>query len=281
MKGIKQSVMDRYIAIFLILIIIVLSYSGLVLHKNMERLDKSIKYQEKVLGIAHEMEDISNKLSDLARSFVNNYNINDLNEYWNEINVVKTREIIISKLESTEMPEEKQSYLRNANKVLDILGGIEIHAMSLVIEALGINHGQIPVEISEYELSISERNLSDEEKINLANALVFGEEYRSIRKELRVSISMYRKATEELLSNELNLTIGSSNNAFKLQMLFLVFLLTGGLFILLFYYTKIAMPVKYYTTTVEENSNKFELPKLIPRGSIELQKLAEAFNKNS
>lgn len=281
MKEIKQSIMDRCTAIFLILIIILLSYSGFVLNKNMVRFDNAIKYQEKALELAHEMEDTSNKLTDLARSFVNSYNLNDLNEYWNEVNIKRTRENIIFKLMSMDMSEEEQLYLKKAKEESDILKEVEIHAMSLVVKAVGFSDGKIPMEIAQYEISLLEQGLSKEEKINFAKELVFGQEYREGKRDIRANISKYRKMTEELISKEFNLTVQSSNNAFNLQNLFLAFLLVGGVSILLFYYTQIALPVKDYTSTVEEYSNKFELPKLIPKGSMELRKLAEAFNKNS
>lgn len=281
MKPLSQRSLSRYSVIFLILITILLIYSGSILNENMKNVDLAIKQQEKTLKLANNMENIINQLTDLARSFVNNYDLEDLEEYWYQINVENKKDKIIFGLMVMDIPEEESNYLIKAKKISDELEEIHVHSMKLIYLAKNYDNKYMSARVIKYKLPTWENDLSSEEKLELANDLVFGKEYREMRIEARDNILKYRRLTENRTTKEINMAIENSNDALNLQKISLVLMFLGGFIILTFYYIHVGIPIINYTKVIHESVGMRELIKLTPKGSLEIRELAKAFNKNA
>lgn len=281
MKPLSQRSVNKYSVIFLILVTLLLIYSGSILNKNMVNVNLAVKQQEKTLRLGTNIEEVINELTDLSRSFVNNYDLKDLNEYWHQINVENKKDKIIFNLNSMDIPEEESNYIIKAKKISDELEEIHVHSMKLIFLAKNYDNKYMTPRIMKYQLPDLENSLSNKEKLELARDLVFGEEYLRMRKEIRENISSYRRLTDERTTKEIDLALNSSNEAFKLQKISLVLMLLGGFIILIFYYIQVGIPIINYTKVIHESLGMRELIKLTPKGSKEIRELAEAFNKNA
>ena len=281
MKPLSQRSVNKYSVIFLILVTLLLIYSGSILNKNMVNVNLAIKQQEKTLRLGTNIEEVINELTDLSRSFVNNYDLKDLNEYWNQINVENKKDKIILNLNSMDIPEEESNYIVEAKKISDELEKIHVHSMKLIFLAKNYDNKYMPPRIRKYQLPDLENSLSNKEKLELASDLVFGEEYLRMRKEIRENISSYRRLTDERTTKEIDLALNSSNEAFKLQKISLILMILGGLIILIFDYSQVGIPLMNYTKDIDKSLGKRELIRLEPKGSREIRELAKAFNKNA
>lgn len=281
MKPLSQRSVNEYSVIFLILVTLLLIYSGSILNKDMINVDLAIKQQEKTLRLGTNIEEVINELTDLSRSFANNYDLKDVNEYWHQINVENKKDKIILNLNSMDIPEEESNYIIKAKKISDELEEIHVHSMKLIFLAKNYDNKYMPPRIMKYQLPDLENSLSNEEKLELASDLVFGEEYLRMRKEIRENISIYRRLTDERTTKEIDLALNSSNEAFKLQKISLILMILGGLIILVFDYSQVGIPLINYTKDIDNSLGKRELIRLEPKGSREIRELAKAFNKNA
>lgn len=101
----------------------------------MVNVDLAIKQQEKTLRLGTNMEDVINELTDLSRSFAHDYNFEDLNEYWHQINVENKKDKIMFNLVAMKIPEEESNYIIKAKRISDELEEIHVHSMKLIFIA--------------------------------------------------------------------------------------------------------------------------------------------------
>jgi len=125
----------------------------------------------KQLGI--DLADASDYLTDEARKFAVTRKIVHLERYWEEINVTRTRDKVISRLQELDSPKEELELLAKAKKYSDALVETERRSMRLVLEALGVDESDMVPEVASFKLSEGDQRLSREDKLLKAIEIMY------------------------------------------------------------------------------------------------------------
>ena len=278
----KYYINQRYINIVITLIVIVIMflivYSSINIRTSIN--DEKIKEQErsKSVELSEGLMEGSNFLTDSVRKFVATKEEKYLYDYWNEVNVLKKRDKVIEELLSMNIPPNEEKLVKLAKQYSDLLIDPETKAMKLVVETMNLDENSIPKEVRDYKLNIVDEDLENQEKINKAIELVFGDNYMTDKNIVTNAISSFQKdinlRLNEEVENRKNETLKSINFQNSLLALSLALL-----FIVLYiFYKFFTYPIKDYTETLKEvNFNKDD-SRLQPKGSYELKLFAEKFN---
>ena len=278
----KYYINQRYINIVITLILIVIMflivYSSINIRTSIN--DEKIKEQErsKSVELSEGLMEGSNFLTDSVRKFVATQEEKYLYDYWNEVNVLKKRDKVIEELLSMNIPPNEEKLVKLAKQYSDLLIDPETKAMKLVVETMNLDKNSIPQEVRDYMLNIVDEDLENQEKINKAIELVFGDNYMTDKNIVTNAISSFQKdinlRLNEEVENRKNETLKSINFQNSLLALSLALL-----FIVLYiFYKFFTYPIKDYTETLKEvNFNKDD-SRLQPKGSYELKLFAEKFN---
>lgn len=231
----------------------------------------------KQLGI--NLADASDYLTDEARKFAVTNNIKHLNRYWEEINVTRTRDKVISRLQELESPKEELELLAEAKKYSDALVETERRSMRLVMEALGEKESNMIPEIASFQLSDEDKKLSRDEKLLKAIEIMNDAQYDADKKNIMDPIAKFQGIMNKRLEAELELARKGTARATALQVVlaFIIILAIGILIRILF--TQVTFPIKKYTLMLRDFSFDNEGFSLTPQGTLELRMLANNFNE--
>ena len=136
--------------------------------------DKLVSCEE----IATNIADGSNILTEQVRLYVVTAETEYMEAYFQEANVDKKRESALEDLSKLPEADEIHTYLQTALGQSNELMKSEIYAMRLVSETKHYDIGTLPEEVQEITLSKEDQALDEDGKIQKAQELVFGYEYR-------------------------------------------------------------------------------------------------------
>lgn len=129
------------------------------------------------------VSDASSYLTDQVHHYVMDMEYEHVEAYFTEANVTRRREKALENLvvfaNEEEVAEIKEA-LKHSNDLMDT----EIYAMRLAAEAQEEDLSDFPPEIQEMELTVEDRKLNPEEKIEKARLLVFDDKYHHAREEI-------------------------------------------------------------------------------------------------
>ncbi len=223
-----------------------------------------------------DMEMGSDWLTENVRSFVVTGNIAYMDEYFKELEVTKRRDTAVATvkglLEIT--PESKEAYeslntaLSNSNELVDL----EYEAMKLVLEVGNYGEERIPQQLRSLQLSDEDEQLTDDEKIQRAQELVFGPEYAEYKDRIR---SNSEHCAQVLMQSFEQLRVRTSDNMnmlLDLQVILTILLLVIVVVLVVFITGMVLQPLM---RMVDLMRKKQIVP---PAGAKELRFVAETYN---
>ncbi len=214
----------------------------------------------------------SNILTDQVRLYAVTAEPEYMEAYFQEANVDRKRERALEELEEFHMEGEVKAYLEKALNRSNELMESEFYSMKLVSEASHYETESLPEEIRTVALSKEDAALSEEEKIQKAQDLVFGDGYRDVKEEIMEDIS------NSLMSvlNETKLDQEQSRAALKkqlnIQRVEISILFVMNVIIFLFITTLIVKPLQIYIKCIKDNKA------LEITGAYEFKYLALTYN---
>jgi len=113
---IKQSNISGIVLVIFCLIVVMLGWSILYMNSSIKAEQNAEKRRTEFKQLGINLADASDYLTDEARKFAVTNNIKHLNRYWEEINVTRTRDKVISRLQELESPKEELELLAEAKK---------------------------------------------------------------------------------------------------------------------------------------------------------------------
>lgn len=118
---IKQSIISKVTLGIFFFIVVLLCGSIMYMKWSIkhEQTAEKRRTEFKELGIS--LADASDYLTDEARKFVVTKDITHMNQYWQEINVVKTRDSVITRLKELNAPSAELELLEEAKKIQMLL----------------------------------------------------------------------------------------------------------------------------------------------------------------
>ena len=271
-KGIKVNILS---GIFIAIGVITMITSIFVIKKIYDKYDEmmdSYQFDEIQREAADSFSEASDYLTDQSRKFVVTGNIKNAENYFEEINVVKRREVALSVVEDSHTLELESNLLNNAMELSNSLAMQEVHAMKLAAQAMGVDEPQLPEEIASYELTKEELGLDSDKQQNLAIQLLYNSEYEDYKDRINWDIdnaitlikdesgTRYRENESDLI---LVLNIAT-------LLIFIMFILLMLIFI--FNALLVVNPAEKF---VELLDKKEKLPEI---GGFELRKFARKYN---
>lgn len=231
----------------------------------------------KQLGI--DLADASDYLTDEARKFAVTRKIIHLQRYWEEINVTKTRDKVISRLQELNSPKEELELLAKAKKYSDALVDTERRSMRLVMEALGAKESDMVPEVAAFKLSDEDQSLSTEDKLLKAIEIMYDARYDSDKKNIMDPIAKFQNIMNLRLESELEAARRGTARATALQIILAIVIIVAIAILIRILFTQVTYPIRDYTLKLKDFSFDNEEFRLVPKGTVELNMLADNFNE--
>ena len=146
-----------------------------------------------------------------ARSFSVTADPTHLEAYWHEVDVYKHRDKAISLLKKLSDDPKEVSLLVKSKKNSDALILTEVRSMKLVLDAYHVPTSLLPSVVARYALSKQDAMKTPEQKIRLAQTIMFDKQYFmdknkimgpiiEFNKVLRIRAQQYYKMNRDKLS---------------------------------------------------------------------------------
>ncbi|OQY45738.1 MAG: hypothetical protein B6242_09505 [Anaerolineaceae bacterium 4572_78] len=278
--NIKLSTINIFISVVFLVMALLLSGSVYFLTQAIEaeRLAVERRAEYKQLGI--DLSDASDYLTDEVRKYVVTTNEEHLDYYWEEIYVTKTRDKVLEQLDKLGTPQEEVDLLAEAKANSDALVNTETRGMRLVLEVKGVAESDMPSDVAAYKLSPEDESLDDATKLMKAREIMFDQQYHEDRRIIMKPIAEFQTMMHTRVDND----VEEARNGMRIAVTILIVLSVviplgmGGILWGVWYF--LSIPIGLYTNHLKnEGSLESESMQLQPIGVIELQILAETFNK--
>ncbi len=192
---------------------------------------------------AESLERASDYLTENVRCYVIIYDKEYLDNYFNEKDNDKRRDNAVDnlskKLEGTEAFNALNSAMNKSNELMQA----EFHAMRLIVEALNFDLNEYPDEVKNYQLSSEELALSREQKEELAQDLVFGDEYKEAKEYIYKNVSNCLDKLEEMMMAEIKDSSSELKTILIFQQVVIMLLIISLLAFFIFCYVYIVSPL--------------------------------------
>ena len=148
----------------------------------------------------------SDYLTAEARAFSVTKKVEHLNNYWDEVNVVKRRDAAVAVLEQLNGDGKLVRLLVKSKANSDALIQTELASMRAVLESMNTPVADMPKPVAEFSLSGKVNAMSNAEKLNYAQQILFDKQYyrdkRSIMAPLAEFQSLIKEGIEADMTNQ-------------------------------------------------------------------------------
>lgn len=233
--------------------------------------DSTNDYSECVKTVK-DFSDASDYLTDCARLFAVNLQTEFLENYFNEINFIRRREISLEVLEMSHFSDDVDNNMRNAYIESNKLIEKEKYSFKLICETQNFNNNIIPRVLDSISLSEEDKKLSNDEKIDKARKSLFDNNYLYSKEQINRYIN---NANNLLINNEIkvkqtgDLEI-SKHFAIQIVLVIILFIVCISLYITLV----ILVLVPLFNSLVSIQKGV----KMPLKGSFEVRYIASAYN---
>ncbi|MFT9055194.1 MAG: ATP-binding protein [Ethanoligenens sp.] len=275
--GIRQSTINWWILLVFVGIALLLVGDGIYMNQSVlaEQQAETRRAQFKQMG--ESLDTASDYLTDEARKFAITGNVQHMTNYWTEINVTRTRDIVIEKLKKSDPSPVERNLLAEAKQHSDDLVETERHSMRLVLESMNVKTITQP-EVASYVLPPADEALSPAQKMEKARTIMFDDQYDLAKKNITSPIARFQTVMNARLNTEMRDAQMRTGRAAAVQMVLSVIILVAIACILYLFFRLVTKPIQEYAHrlhALDLNSNGFYLS---PRGTMEIRMLAQNFN---
>ncbi len=179
LRGLRISSLNYIFIIFSLGLTLILMWITIILAQTYYSFTEITDSYNRIQNDAMMVQSASDDLTENVRLFVMTGERRYMNEYFREANETKRREKAIDDLRSMGSTEDVITLLENAVAESKQLMELEYAAMHFAAQGYGYDESSLPDEVRNYELPGSAEDMTDEEKIEKGQELVFGIDYRS------------------------------------------------------------------------------------------------------
>lgn len=224
------------------------------------------------------LRNASDVLTNSVRNFILSSDLEDMEEYWNEVEITRTREKALETLEGMNLTPAEEALVQGAKQESDNLMQTEIHAMRLITQNLDLPQEKVPPRVWEEELSHDELALTDARRTKAALNAVFGEAYTTSKNIINGKLSEFQTILVNRKKAEVEAVHDNTRTILKKEhYLNLSFCLLFAAYLLL-YYVKVSRPFRRYNEGIQRIA-KGELQALPLCGPNEMQMFGKNFNR--
>jgi len=277
-NSISQKKVNVFIfCIFAIAVILAVS-SVLYINSCAQKQLEIEQYINQCEELSQQLVEASSYLTDEVRNFVINQELVSLYNYWNEVEVVKTRDTVIVKLEEMDLPEKEMHLLSVAKENSDLNNYTESRAMRLILDTMNVDESRLPDQVTSYVLNVVEKEMTDEEKKNAALKLLFGQQFTFEKDTMMKNVEVFQQTMQHRLNLVLETSRERTTSAMGILFLILGIILGLVLLVLLVFMRMVVHPIQVYSDTLHSTQDR-KYPMLYPKGSKETRIFAEMFNE--
>lgn len=142
------------------------------------------------------LQEGSDDLTNAAREFVMTGNPRYLQAYWYEVDIRKSRDQVITHLDQLTLSKDEKKLLITAKRNSDSLVATETKAMKLIFLAMGVPELSMYPPVRDYKLFPTALELKPEAKINLAQKILFDDQYLQDKASIMDPIDKFRHLIE-------------------------------------------------------------------------------------
>lgn len=222
-------------------------------------------------GAVDQLRETSDFLTTEARQFVATGKRMHLDNYLTEITAIDRRGKALETLRAQATSEEAIEALENARRRSDLLSDLELYALRLEAEALGIT--DLPSSLANVTLSPEDAQLSVAQKEQLANDMLNGSDYAQQKFGIYNQVNKCTELLVGTLRNELDQSYRHLAALYTAMNASVIALLLVVLFVILSTRFLLLWPISLYEKNIR-NGEPLE-----PGGAQELRYLTAAYNE--
>ncbi|MBR0469509.1 MAG: EAL domain-containing protein [Mogibacterium sp.] len=224
---------------------------------------------------ASDMESGSDYLTDRVRCFVVTGEMEYLEDFIEELNETRRRDRAVESLEEL-LGDDDSGAIESLNAALAYSNELVVYenkAIRLILEAGNYDMSMVPAEIAEVELTEEELSLSPEEMKDLAETLVFDNNYMHYKDRIRENVGLCTQSLIRSSSQELNRASAELAMLVKLQSFMTVLFLIVVMGIVFITVKMVRRPL---TNMVRLMQDQEAIP---PKGVEELRIVTRVYNQ--
>ena len=276
---IKQSTINIIAAIAFFTVSLLLGGSVYFLNTAIQDEENAVARQAKFKQLGIDLANASDYLTNEARNFAVTGEMKHLKNYWDEIEITKTRDNVLISLKALNAPQKELDQLALAKQNSDALVATETRSMRLVLEALNMPQSSMHPPIAAWKLSSEDKALKVEEKMKVAREIMFDTQYHADKSIIMDPIAEFQKMMNARAAHEAQTAQRKTQNMIMILICLVILIPMAIGTVLLFFQTQLSRPVAGYIKGLQKNdAENLELT-LTPKGSQEVQLLAKAFNQ--
>ena len=230
-------------------------------------------YYVRIQQDAYGMQQGSDQLTQAVCSYVATGDAAYLRAYFYEAEVNRQRDRALESIRSTATDREALASLEQAMTESVGLMEYEYHAMRLVLAASGEMPDGLPSVLTEAPLTQEEQALPDAEKLELAQELVFGEEYQQVKGRIGDNVTFCIERLTEMAQQQRETSAARLDRMRTVQMALIVALLLTAASTIILTMLLIIHPLKQNVNNVRDGRPMRVM------GAFETRFLAENYNR--
>ena len=252
-----------------------LVFSDVMITRSYRRWDDANQRYIEAEHAAAELEAASDYLTESVRSFTVTGKLEDLESYFEEVNVTRRRDKALEDLDRL-LEGSNQAAYDNLSSALDYsneLMDLEYQAMRLTQIAFGYSDEEVPGEVSSADPGPGLLSGSTEEMKAAAELLVFDDTYRSYKDHIRENVRLCTEQLIESAGRSVEETGRSTSRMFTVQGILMVLLMLAVLAEVLFITLQVRIPL----TQMVDQMRSQEM--VTPAGAAELRFVTQTYNE--
>ena len=277
---IKFSALLSAVAVAVLLISLFVGGSVAFMTAAVSKLETSYLEREELKQLGLTLAAASDYLTDQCRLFVVSTDMQHLQNYWQEIEVTKRRDLVLNRLKELKAPQVEFDLIDQAKMNSDALVQTETRAMRLVLEAKGVGERTMHPAIAAFQLKPSDRALSPAEKIDVARRIMFDRQYEADKAIISEPVVKFHNHLDERSKAAVDQARARTNIAVTILVLMTLLIFVGFSAVLLTFHRMVGMPVRAYIRDLQgydpSSTGDFALEL---KGIVELQQMATALNE--
>ncbi len=268
---IKQSTINIVVSITFLLMTLLLGGSVYYLKQAILEEEKAVTAQAEFKQLGIDLANASDYLTDEARKFAVTTDIKHLQNYWQEIEVTKTRDNVLTSLKALNSSNQELDLLALAKQNSDALVATETRTMRLILDT--VPKEKMPPTVAAWKLSPSDQALSKEEKKQVAIEIMFDSQYDADKHIIMDPIAKFQLVMNTRTASEVKFHKQKTQMATTILFVLSIVITIGIAMVLWIFRIQLSVPITSYIKALQ-NSHALK-----PAGIKELHLLANAFNQ--
>ncbi len=278
-SGLRIRTLNYCFIIALLLFSTILFISTMNLTSGYKELIQTTDDYHRIENNARMVQAASDDLTKDAQLFVMTGRRSYMDSYFYEADVTKRRENAINDLEELEVTDSLLRLLEDSVKESMNLMLLEYEAMRYAAEGYHLDIDELPEQIQKTRLPASAREMTDEEKIEKAQEIAFGEEYADYKTRIRGYEQEYLEEAISLMDDIQEEKREQMERNILIQRFGIILIIVIGLILFLAIVIMVVYPLNNAVSSISAGSSIAPI-----QGTYEIQYMSHTYNgfhKNS